>query len=229
MIKLIIFDFDDTLIDNQILDYNSFKILSLRNNLRYPTKKELIHFRKNNYLATQIISWISLKSNLEFNQNLYIKKRKQFLQSKNSIDYLKLRPNVKKFFKFLKFYGIKIIICTMRTNKKIIEIFLEKNKLLDYVDDIVYRRKNPKNLAKKNPENIKNILIKNILKKFPFKKSEFLSIGDSVADEEAAKQNNISYFIMRFDNDHISRPKLKNQIDSYKEIINFLNRINNYG
>jgi phosphoglycolate phosphatase-like HAD superfamily hydrolase len=229
MIKLVIFDFDDTLIDNQILDYQSFKVISLSKNLPYPTKNELTYLRKNNYLASDIVSWISSKSTIEFNKKLFLKNRRIFLQNKNSINYLKIHSHVKNTFRFLKVHEIKIIICSLRTKKKIIELFLEKNKLSDYVDVIINNECNKlQNLNKKQPKNIKNILFKKILKTFTLKNSEVLSIGDSLIDENAAKKNHIAYFTMRFPNDPISRQKLKNQIHSFKKIPDFLYRINNY-
>ena len=57
MIKLIIFDFDDTLIDNDKLDYQSFVSSFKEFGLSKPTLNDIIKYRKKVYLQK-----ISLKN-----------------------------------------------------------------------------------------------------------------------------------------------------------------------
>jgi len=221
MIKIVILDFDDTLIDNQYLDYQSFKQSSLKNRLNVITKNDLKKMRQNSFNAKQIIS--KTYSHSEANLNNYLLLRKEFLQSIDSLPYLKLRPNSKNFLKFLNQNKIKIIICTLRKNKKIIKNFLKEKKLVNLFSSIIYLNENDSQItSKKNPKKIKEYLVKQIILKNNKKNYEYLLIGDSVEDEYSAIKNNISYFIMRFENDIFNKPKLRNQKESFIEIKKFI-------
>ena len=67
MKKLLIIDFDDTLINNETLDYHSFKNTSSFFKSYIPTRKEIRKFRKRGFLASKIIKKIHKKSKQNFN------------------------------------------------------------------------------------------------------------------------------------------------------------------
>ena len=66
MIKLVIFDFDDTLTDNTILDHQAFKHPCRFLNLKIPEFNEMIKLRKKGCTAKQIIK----KYNRNVDKNL---------------------------------------------------------------------------------------------------------------------------------------------------------------
>ena len=67
MIKLIIFDFDDTITDNRNLDFESFKISCEKFNIKNPLSlKKLINLRQKSYTAKEILKFIKTSSNKSF-------------------------------------------------------------------------------------------------------------------------------------------------------------------
>ena len=83
MIKLVILDFDDTLINNQALDIESFKKTSNFFKSYNPTKEEIRKYRKRGLLASEIVNRIQKKSKQKFNKQKFMKYRKNFLESNN--------------------------------------------------------------------------------------------------------------------------------------------------
>ena len=54
MIRLIIFDFDDTITDNFMLDLKSFYFTCKQFNINLPTKNKILKFRRKGLLANDI-------------------------------------------------------------------------------------------------------------------------------------------------------------------------------
>ncbi len=136
MIKLVIFDFDDTIIDNKNLDYQSFRQVSMNLNGYMPTKINISKLRKENYLAIEIVNWLLKKSKNRFIVTHFWEERLKFLESKKSLKYISLRPYSKLFLKKLKKHNIIVIIATLRKNKKILELFIENEGIMPYIDSI---------------------------------------------------------------------------------------------
>ena len=92
MIKLIIFDFDDTITDNSKLDFESFKAACSKFNIKNPLSfKKLVYFRKKSYTAKDILKFIKISSDKTFSS----KNSEYALNSleKNSyFIYLETRP-----------------------------------------------------------------------------------------------------------------------------------------
>jgi len=137
MIKLLIFDFDDTLINNETLDFQSFKNTSSFFKSYIPTRKEIRKFRTRGFLASKIIMKIQKKSKRNFNEQEFMKFRKEFLESDASIKYLKFQPHAKNSLKKLYSYNIPIVICSLRKHKSIIKKFLRTNNVHLYIDFIL--------------------------------------------------------------------------------------------
>lgn len=226
MIKLIILDFDDTIVNNQILDYQSFKNSSKFFKSYTPSQVEVRRLRNKGFLASEIINRIQKKSKINFNEQEYIKFRKKFLESNISIKYLKLQPYVKDFFKKLYSYDIPIVICSLRKHKSIIKKFLRTHKVHWYIDSIVNYEKG--NLDTTNPKNsllVKTKMFKKVMKKYHLKPSEIFSLGNSISDYKSAKECGIKHYNIFFNHNYIPKPKFKH-LSSFNEFFKILTTIN---
>ncbi len=54
MIRLIIFDFDDTITDNSLLDLKSFYFTCKKFGIKFPTKNKILKFRREGLLVNDI-------------------------------------------------------------------------------------------------------------------------------------------------------------------------------
>lgn len=206
MYKLIIFDFDDTIVDNSKLDYMGFKIPSKILNITCPTKLELYTYRKKGLLAKEIIQ---IFSNIdEQTLNNFLKLRKKFLL-KESVKYLKIKPNSKSLFKKLEKSDINLIICSANNNGKMIKTFLIKNKLKSFFKFIFTMNDFQINLDNSYYSNrilIKTSLIRSTLKQNKIYKKDILYVGNSVEDYVAAKSLKIKFIY--FSNPYLPNPKI---------------------
>lgn len=215
MIKLIIFDFDDTLIDNQKLDHESFRNICLNFQAYVPTKKEFSELRKKNYNAKKIIDIIIKKSNKKINKNLFFKKRNSFLSSPDSLNYLIIKPYARRIIKKLFSQNYILLILSIRKKKFLIEIFLEKNDLLIYFENIL----NPEN-SKLEMRNITNAiktkrqLFKKIFSLYDVKNNEILYVGDSEIDSTVASIYGVKFILVK-------NPLMQNSIKSDQKIDTF--------
>ncbi len=226
MIKLVILDFDDTLINNESLDYESFKNTSIFFKSYRPTKTEIRKFRKMGFVASEIIKIIQKKSKQKFNEHEFINYRKDFLESTDSIQYLKFQPYAKLFFKKLYSYNIPIVICSLRKHKSIIKNFFNANNTYLYINFIMNDEKG--NLDTRNAKNslmVKIKMIEKILKKYRLKSSEVLSLGNSISDYRSAKKCEIKHYTIFFNHNYLPKPKSK-FILSFNEFFQVLIKIN---
>ena len=97
MKNLIIFDFDDTIVDNSTLDYMGFKLPCQKLDVKFPSKSELKKYRKKGLTAKKIFDIFSGSNN---NLSEFLKLRKSFLK-KESLNYLILKSNSELVFKKL--------------------------------------------------------------------------------------------------------------------------------
>ena len=235
MIDLVIFDFDDTITDNNYLDYQAFFIPCMKLGLSSPTLQTITKFRKKGFTAKEIIS-VFLKQK---NKKQYIKKfldyRKKFLNSKNSLKYLKIKKNTKDLLEFLKKHKIKCVICTARKKKRNISYFLKVNKLNKNFSKI-YQMEDLSieldNLKKSNRIRIKNLLIKKIIKNEKFTSSDMIFIGNSLEDLKIAKNNKINFiyfqnsYLEKFSNTKIM--KVTTMKDLQKKLNIYVKSYNSY-
>jgi len=207
MIKIIILDFDDTLIDNKIFDFQSFKQTSIKLGYYIPQLIEISDLRKKNFLAKEIIKWL-IKKSKKNDATKYWEERNKFLESTKSLKYISLRPYSKFFLKKLKKHNIKVIIATLRKNKKILELFFEKAGVMPYIDSIFnLKDKTIETRKLSNAIKSKKDLFNQILKSYNFKSDEILSIGDYKADYKVAKSFKINHIILKINNSNQKNSK----------------------
>jgi phosphoglycolate phosphatase len=173
MIKAIIFDLDQTLINSvdQTLAY--YKYLFEYFNIKFPIKKKQRAFYTKSALDnynTFLKKEVKLKEFLAYREKL----------TNNYSKYLKLiklSKNAKEILKFIKKNKIKLAIVTNR-GTTIFDI-LKYFRLEHYFDIVIGENKDfKKNKPYAYPINI-------VLKKFKVKKNEVLYIGDDIVDIQA--------------------------------------------
>ena len=175
-LKLIIFDLDDTLTDNKLLDLESFRYLSRSFELYVPKMREISWLRRKSFLAKDIISWMINKSSKSISIEACITMRNRFLQQQDNQGFIKLKPNLVNTLKKLKSKGYLLIIVTSRTKTDSLEAFLQIFNLKQYFT----------NVYDKN-SGTKGAIYKSILQASKLKPSEFLVVSNTLEDLLPAK------------------------------------------
>lgn len=203
MKKYVIFDFDDTLISNEVLDFESFRRTCNYFGIMSPSKNEIYKQRNKGLLAKEIVTNILDKSKKSFSVNDFLNYRKNFLSSQESNSFLEIRTGTKKLLSFLEKNGVKCYLCSVRNNKKLLMHFLNENNISKYFykilipSDLKIRLDND---VFSNRVLIKNSLIKNILKKIPH--NNFIFVGDS--KEDLISSNNFFIKFILFKKDYFN-------------------------
>ncbi len=213
MIKAVIFDFDDTVIDNRELDYQGFVIPSKQLKVPILPKKEIVTLRRNRLLAKDIITYIQKQTKAQFSVKEFLLLRAKFLQSANSIRFIYLRKKTEDLLNHLQNKNIKPFLCTVRKDKKVILDFLKLHNLEDVFEKIYTMKDIGCELENTNSQNrilIKNSLINKIIKNNDFSPNEIVFVGNSEDDFEAGKQMNVNFIL--FTNSYIKEPFIKNTI-----------------
>jgi len=205
MIQLIIFDFDDTLVNNHNLDYKSFEIPCKKLSLIPPTKKDIKLSRKKGFLAIHMIkNYLKELNRKEFFKR-FIKERNNFLEQ-DQTHYLTTQKNTHKLLQFLKKKNIKMIIITANKNKKAVLNFLHNEKLFRYfykilfMDDLHIQLNNS---TSSNRVLIKSSLLNKSLKNSKTPKTEILYVGNSLEDFESSKYFKINF--IHFQNEYLPK------------------------
>src|SRR3989344_2892394 len=128
MCKYIVFDFDDTITYNNILDYMSFKITCNKLGILHPSINKIAKLRRRGFLAKNIIKKICRYQKNEKIIREFLEYRKKFLLN-NSLQYLKLRPNSKAVLSNLHKSKYNLILCSANINGSMVKTFLKKNDL----------------------------------------------------------------------------------------------------
>jgi phosphoglycolate phosphatase-like HAD superfamily hydrolase len=205
--SLVIFDFDDTIVNNDKLDYMGFKIPCTILNLNFPSKKKLQTYRIKGKSAKEIIIEI----------NGHTKKLDKFLKIRNayliheSINYLYLKSYSKLLFNKLNKFNFDLIICSANSNPIIIKKFLKKNNIEYLFKDIVTMNDLNKHIDNSTYSNrilIKTKLLNLIHKKYDLSKNNFIFIGNSLEDYNASIKSKIKFIYLL--NTYLPIPKLKN-------------------
>ena len=226
MIKIIIFDFDDTLINNQILDFQSFRKTSLNFKTYVPTKKEIINLRKKDFLAKEIIKWLKTKSNFFFDEKNFFEERELFLKNENSIQYYQLRSFVRNTIKCLTSRNFILVIASVRKKPILIKKFLKKNQLLHYFDNICTLDNHKFDTRSLNHSlQIKKQIFKKILRFYKIKSNKAISIGNSITDAKAANSLGIQHII--FNTNKRTKNKKFYTVSSFKELSTVINCFSN--
>jgi len=207
MIKLIIFDFDDTITDNSRLDFESFQIICDKFNIKNPlTLKKLINFRQKSYTAEKILKFIKKLTNNFPPMKEFLKERRNFLLTNGSNNYLKIKPDTKLILKTLQKYKIPIFLCTVRNDKKIVKNFLKMNNIQCYFKNIFCTSDLTLKIDNNISDNrilIKSSLLKKIIKKSKIDHSEMLFIGNSFEDRIASSTHKIIF--IKFNNNYLPK------------------------
>lgn len=220
MESLVIFDFDDTIVDNSKLDYMGFKIPCQRLDINFPTKSELIIYRKKGMIAKEIIQ---IFSNDKIKINKFLKLRKDFLKNE-SFNYLKVKPYSNFVFQKLK-KNNELIISTANNNPKMINKFLKGNNLNQYFKKVFSINDLGIELENNNFSNrilIKTSLLKLIIKNYKYSIKHIIFVGNSLEDYYAAKKCKIQFIY--FINPYLPNPKIKNlkKVTKMKQIPNLI-------
>jgi len=213
MIKKIIFDFDDTITDNQLLDYMAFTIPSKKLGISRPTKLEIQKARKRGLLTGDIIL-PHLKHHDSETRKRFFLSRTEFLNSVSSADFLRAQKNLKLLLNNLVQRKINCVICSSKKNKKIIIKFLEKNNMRKYFDEIFVSSDLGFELDNRNKDNrilIKRSLLYAVLKKEKKKSGEIIFVGN-FEDMIAAK--NLDVISVYFQNSYLQKQYIKTTIST---------------
>jgi len=205
MKSLVIFDFDDTIVDNSKLDYMGFKIPCQKLGIGFPTKSKLITYRKKGMLANEIIQMFS-SDNEKLNK--FLKLRQNFLKNKSS-NYLKVKPYSNLVFQKLINNNNELIISTANNNTKMVNKFLKENNLNKFFKKIFTMNKLDIELENNNFSNrilIKTSLLRLIIKNYKNSIKHFIFIGNSLEDYYAAKKLKIEFIY--FLNSYLPNPKI---------------------
>ena len=232
MNNIVIFDFDDTITDNQKLDHHAFVIPCKKLGLKIPDAKYIKKKRKENYLAEEIIKEF-LKDFKSNDIKKFLDERNKFLNSKKSMKYLELQSYTKYILYYLKRKKIRIILCTARKNKKNILDFLKERGINHYFDDNYFSEDYKINLDNRKSENriiIKKKLLNKIIKSESINKNKIIFIGNSLEDYIAANKINLPFIL--YQNTYLEKSKIDKQIKKInshlqlKKQIELLTRIN---
>lgn len=208
MIELIIFDFDDTIIDNDVIDYQSFVFSFKKFGIKKPFAKDIKKFRKQGLIADDIIlKYVEpnnkvLLNNIQHYRNIFLKK-------KSNVFYFKLKSNLLNNLKYFKREGIDCILCSSRDEKHIIQNFLKQKELNQFFTSFYFKKDlkfKINNSTYSNRTKIKTKLLSKIIKKSIYNKNKIVYIGNSEEDFYAAKNNDINFIY--FQNDYL--PKFNN-------------------
>ena len=222
MTRLLIFDFDDTLVNNHYLDIKSFEIPYKIVSLNPPSKHEIKKLRKKGKTADYIIKNNLKKNNLKKFYNNIINEREKFF-SKDQTNYLILQNHLEKNLAKIKIKNIELDIITANKNKNLVLKFLNQEKIIKYFSKVVFMDDLNIKLDNSDVENrilIKRSLLYSILKKSKIKKNEILYIGNSLEDFKACENLQINF--IHFQNDYL--PKL---VNSEVITINSMNKLKN--
>jgi len=221
MKSLVIFDFDDTIVDNSDLDYLGFKIPCQKLGIDFPSKLNLKTYRKKGMTAKEIFRFFSKNNKILLE---FLNLRKIFLK-KESSNHLTVKPHAKLVFQKLTKLNYELIICTANNNPKMIIKFLKENNLNLYFKNIFSI--NDLNIILENNNSSNRILIKTsllrlIIKNLKNSNKTFVYVGNSLEDYYAAKKLKIKFIY--FLNSYLPNPKINNliKITTMKQLTNLI-------
>ena len=223
MIKLIVFDLDDTITDNRYLDFESFNSTCIFLNVVNPlTLKKLLILRKNKKTAKNIVKLIKNSTSVDFSEDEFLEYRKKFLTSNKANTFLILKSGTLETLKMIHTKKIPICLCTVRKNKQIVVNFLKQQKIKKYFDTIFSTTDIDKKIDNTISENrilLKSSFLKKFLQKYQLESNEILYVGNSNEDFISASEHNIVF--LKYDNAYL--PKEQN---NYSYFANNMERVN---
>ncbi|MDP3041457.1 MAG: HAD family hydrolase [Candidatus Omnitrophota bacterium] len=193
-IKLIIFDLDGTLIDAYAAISNSFNYVMHRLGLKTQSAgliRSLVGWGDKNLLKPYVP-----KGDLKHALSLYRNHHKHSL-----LKHAHLYPFVSRLLRRLKLKGYKLAVASNRPSKfsHILLRYLDIGAFFDYVLCADQSRH-----GKPHPE-----MLNKIVKRFGFKKSQALYVGDMVIDAQAGRRAKINTVIVTSGSS--SKPDIKRE------------------
>ena len=180
-IKLIIFDLDGTLLDAYVAIDSSFNYVMRRLGLKAQSASVircLVGWGDANLLKPYVF-----KGDLEYALNLYRNHHKTSL-----LRHSHLYPYARGLLRDLKAKGYKLAVASNRPSK-FSHILLKHLKIGGFFDYVLCADQSGR--AKPHPE-----MLNKIVKRFRFKKSQVLYVGDMVIDAQAGRRAKISTVIV---------------------------------
>jgi phosphoglycolate phosphatase-like HAD superfamily hydrolase len=229
MIKLVIFDLDDTLTDNRYLDFESFDFTCKKFNIKNPlTLKKLVTLRRNKKTAKNITNLIKNQTSTIFSKNQFLEYRKNFLTSNDANNFLRIKPGTLLTLKSIYKKKILICLCTVRRKKQIIINLLKQNKIEKYFNDILSTVDIDTKIDNTNSENrilLKSSFLKKFIQKYQFNSDEILYVGNSNEDFISALKHNVVF--LKFENEYLPKerknsPYFANNMENVNKIISKL-------
>jgi phosphoglycolate phosphatase-like HAD superfamily hydrolase len=213
MINSVIFDFDDTVINNSLLDYEGFLRPCKKLGAPVPKFEKIINFRKKGLLARDIALKIKTETKKSFSITQFLQLRNEFLQHYESISFLTLHTGARNLLTFLKAKKIDCFLCSVRKNKKIVTNFLIKNRINQYFSGVYLMDDIGLNLDNSNSSNrvlIKNSMIHKIIKDHLLSNSNIVFIGNSKDDYNSAVNMHVKFiYYENFYNDDVIKYVIK--------------------
>jgi phosphoglycolate phosphatase-like HAD superfamily hydrolase len=160
--------------------------------------------RKNGLLAKDIAMYIKQQNKKSFSIPKFLKIRTNFLESEDSLKYLKPRNYTKSLLAYLQDKNVNCFLCSVRKNKKLLLNFLKINHLAEFFSAVYLQNDITLNIDNTLSENrmlIKNSLLHKIVKE-NYSRNEVIFVGNSNEDLQCAKAMNITYI-------HFQNPYLK--------------------
>lgn len=192
------FDFDDTLVNNHDVDFQSFNIILKKHGLPLLRRRNLLSLRKKGLLAEDIFKSIAKES------NILIKERKNLLSKEAVWKHLKLNRGVKKTLRRIKSRGDDIIIITKK-KKDLVKRILVSMKISVFIDGIYTSER-------------KHKIILEFRNKFP--KRGMIFVSDSEEDIIPVKRLGLkTYFFYNDYKDIKNLRKISKVITSLDEIL----------
>lgn len=180
-IKLVIFDLDGTLVDAYAAISNSFNYVMRRLGLKTQSAS-LIRSLVGWGDADLLKPYVS-KADLEYALNLYRDHHKTSL-----LKHAHLYPYARGLLRRLKAKGYKLAVASNRPSK-FSHILLKHLEIKGFFDYVLCADQAGR--AKPHPE-----MLNRIVKRFTFKKSQVLYVGDMVIDAQAGKRAKINTIIV---------------------------------
>ena len=228
MIKIVIFDFDDTLIDNRELDYQGFRIPCKKLGLKIPSKKKIFFMRSKGLLAEKIITLLCNEQKKQKLKKDFLNIRKNFIHCEETIPFLKLKIGTKLILETLKKKNIICFIISVRTNKNTINKFLKEKKIGKLFKEIYLPNDIKLKISNTTANNrilIKTSIIKYIKKKFLVKPDEIIFIGNNNEDYKSASKKGVKFIFYR--NQYLPDIEFDNiiKVKTMKELKNKLEKL----
>ena len=228
MMKTVIFDFDDTITNNQLLDYMAFSVPSKKLSINKPTKFEILKARKKGLLVGDIILPYLKYQNADIKKRFFLY-RTEFLNDINSINFLRVQKNLRQLLYNLEKRKISCIICSSKKNKEIIIKFLKKNDLRKFFDQIFVSSDLGFEIDNTNEENrilIKRSLLYSVVKKENKQYGDIVFVGN-FEDIEASKDLDIIPIF--FQNSYLQKQNVKSiiSVNNMLELNNKIMEIHN--